>query len=196
MRRTFLALLIAVVSAGCNPKGATGPALPEISVFKPDALFSGKAVLEYGGMKAPVTMRRTEASDRISFSLIAHGQTFETETYRLTESEFAFVSIDEAFDPPVTLFKSKMPIGETWEWKGTLSSGGRTHEAKAVVTTSSEQLFLGAAGQQDTLKVIVSLSIESGGPKPAARQLVFWFVNGRGIVQREVGTATIRRPEP
>lgn len=195
MSRALPLILLTIALAGCKPKGATGPALPDIATFKPDALFAEKAVLEYGGMKAPVQMRRTQAGDRVSFSLIAHGQTFETESYLLSGEEFAFVSIDEAFDPPIVLFRSKMPIGETWEWAGTLSSGGRSHTAQATVKTSGEQLFLKAAGQQDTLKVQVDLSIESGGPKPAARQLTFWFVNGRGIVQREVGTATVRRPE-
>ena len=195
MSKSYCLCLLPILAAGCAPKGPTGPSLPDIATFKPDALFAPKAVLEYGGMKADVVMGRTQTEAKVSFSLVAHGQTFETETYLLTANEFSFVSIDEVFEPPIVLFRSKMPIGEKWDWSGTLSSGGRSHVAKAQITTASEQLFLKNAGQQDTLKVQVDLSIESGGPKPAARKLIFWFVNGRGIVQREVGTATIRRPE-
>lgn len=160
----------------------------------PDALYGEQAILNYGGTPIAVTMSRQARGSEVRFSLSAHDEVLETEVYLSTTSEFALISIDERFEPPLTLLKFPMTIGEPWDWSGELVAGGVRHKAKATITPSTEQLFLTKTGGVDTVKVQVELQIDSKTPSPAKRPLTFWFARGKGIVKREVGTATSREP--
>lgn len=139
-------------------------------------------------------MARETAGQDVKFLLSAHHEVLETETYRSTTSEFVLISIDERFEPPLPLLKFPMTLGEGWEWKGELLAGGLRHRAEGKVTSSTEQLFLANTGGIDTVKVQIKLEIDSKTPAPAKRPLTFWFARGKGIVKREIGTATSREP--
>lgn len=160
----------------------------------PDALYGEQATLNYGGTPIAVKMTRQANGQEVRFSLSAHDEVLETEVYLSTTSEFALISIDERFEPPLTLLKFPMTIGEPWAWTGELVAGGVRHRAKATITPSIEQLFLTKTGGVDTVKVQIELQIDSKTPNPAKRPLTFWFARGKGIVKREVGTATSREP--
>lgn len=179
--------------AGCDGKqGRTGPPIQNAEAMRPDALHGKAATLIYGGTPIDVSVERVASGPVIKFILAAHGQALETETYRLDAASFSLVSIDEQFDPPLTLLKFPMHVGDTWEWKGSLAIGTLSHKASAKVSTREEKLIV---GKRDpfTLRVDIALDIASGADEPAKRQLTFWFERGRGIVQREVGTATVRK---
>lgn len=180
--------------AGCPGKGGSGPPIQSAAEISPDALYDKAANLNYGGTTIAVTMERIAKGSTIEFALSAHGQVLETETYRLEPAFFALVSIDEVFEPPLTLLKFPMQVGDKWTWEGRLKMGSLDHPAKARVETREEKLVV---GRRDpfTLRVDAELEIESGASSPAKRQLTFWFERGHGIVKREIGTATVREPK-
>ncbi len=180
---------------GCTG-GKSGPAIQSAMEFKPDALYAENALLGYGGTEVAVKMKRKESGGIVKFVLIAHGEVFETETYRTSNTEFALVGLDDVFEPPLPLLRFPMHVGDKWDWDGNLTSAMVPHKAKATVTSAREQLFLKKSGQMDTVRADVMLSLDSGTPTPASRKLSFWFVRGRGIVKREIGTATTREPAP
>ncbi len=182
---------------GCIGGGGSGPMIQSSAEFQPGALFSDHATLGYGGTEVAVLMKRSEmAGGLIKFVLIAHGQEFETETYQNSDKVFAFVGIDDVFEPPIPLLKFPMKVGDKWEWQGNLTSATVPHKAEATVTTAREQLFLKKVGDVDSVRSDVRLLLDSGTPTPAERKLSFWFVRGKGVVKRELGTATTREPAP
>jgi len=168
------------------PPKPSGPPVAPSAVLKPDALYDVKATVNYGGTVVNVKMERTVDGDLVRFILSSYGQALETEVYQSTPSAFSLVSIDEVFNPPIDLLRFPMNIGDTWEWKGTLTTGTVTHNATAKITTEEEQLFLkGSTGIFTDLSE-VTLQIDSGAANPAVRTLRFWFNRGRGIVKREL----------
>lgn len=186
--------LIAMSVAGCRPGSDQGVAIATAVELLPDALYQPKATLNYGGTPVVVEMTRSTSGQEVRFELSAHGEVLETEVYQSTTSEFALVSIDEKFVPPLPLLKFPMTLGEPWDWKGELVAGGVRHRAEASISSSSEQLFLTKTGGVSTVKIHVELKIDSKTSTPAKRHLTFWFARGKGIVKREVGTATSREP--
>ncbi len=190
-----MAALIGVIQ-GCKPAGGGGPVIRTAVELLPDALYSPKAVLNYGGTPVAVEMKREVEDSTVKFMLLAHDQVVETETYMSSVGEFALVSIDEEFVPPLPLLKFPMTIGEGWTWKGELVVGGRRHAAEAEIKPSTEQLYLTKAGGLNTVKVEVHLQIDTKTATPAKRPITYWFVKGKGIVQREIGKATSRAPAP
>lgn len=189
-----LAALGLVVGCGCRPSGEQGLVVRTAVELLPDALYSPQAVLNYGGTPVHVTMSREIKGQDVDFHLSAHDQVLETETYRSTVGEFALVSVDEQFEPPLPLLKFPLSIGEGWTWKGVIIAGGRRHPAEAEIKPTTEQLFLTKSGGVQTVKVQVDLRIDAQTSTPAKRPLTFWFVKGKGIVKREIGTATSREP--
>lgn len=194
MTRLALALAVPLALASCNHKPTTGARIPSREEMKPGELYADRATLLYGGTEVAVTVTRQASGSQVKFILTAHGQVFETETYEDNDGSFAFVGIDDQFEPPLPLLKFPMRIGDKWEWKGTLKSATVSHPATATVTTARDNLFLAGQGDLETLRSDVRLFLDSGTPTPAERKLTFWFVQGRGIVRREIGTATIRQP--
>lgn len=190
------ALLFAGIVQGCRPSGGQGPVIKTAVELLPDALYSTKAVLNYGGTPVPVDMTREAQGATVKFLLMAHDQVLETETYASSVGEFALVSIDEQFEPPLPLLKFPLTIGEGWTWKGELLVGGRRHSAEADIKPTTEQLYLTKSGGVDTVKVVVELRIDTKTSTPAKRPITYWFVKGKGIVQREIGKATSRAPAP
>lgn len=193
-RKVLLGVLVTLSLAGCRPGGDQGITIATAVELLPDALYQPEATLNYGGTPVVVEMKREAAGQEVKFLLSAHGEVLETEVYRSSTSEFALVSIDERFEPPLPLLMFPMTLGKAWEWAGELVAGGVRHQAKATISPSTEQLFLTKTGGVDTVKIDVDLKIDSRTSTPAKRHLTFWFARGKGIVKREIGTATSREP--
>ena len=70
---------------------------------------------------------------------------------------------------------------------GSMETLGATHQ------TREEKIDVGNLA--DALLVEVDISMESGAANaPATRQLMFWFVKGKGLVKRDFGASTSRVP--
>ncbi len=193
-RKELLGVLVILSLAGCRPGGDQGITIATAVELLPDALYQPQATLNYGGTPVLVEMKREAAGQEVRFLLSAHGEVLETEVYRSSTSEFSLISIDERFEPPLPLLMFPMTLGKPWEWAGELVAGGVRHGAKATISPSTEQLFLTKTGGVDTVKIDVDLKIDSKTSTPAKRHLTFWFARGKGIVKREIGTATSREP--
>lgn len=189
-----LGALLALFLTGCRPPGNAGVEIASAVELMPDALYGEQATLNYGGTPIDVAMKRVANGPEVRFLLSAHDEVLETEVYQSTTSEFSLVSIDEKFEPPLPLLKFPMTIGQPWDWSGELVAGGVRHRATAKITPSTEQLFLTKTGGVDTVKISIQMQIDSKTPSPAKRPLTFWFARGKGIVKREIGTATSREP--
>jgi len=143
----------------------------------------------------PVEVGQAQKGEEMTFTFTAHGQTFETEIYKVNDSGFSLEdAAGERYEQALPLLKFPMNVGDTWSWTGSMVAGDEPHKASATVTTSSETILLPATGSVPSILVVVDLAIEGGGPKPATRKLRFWFVPGKGLLKRQFGSASSREP--
>jgi hypothetical protein len=200
---TALVALLALLLAGCTPrkssgttpKAGTGDRYEKIGDVNPGSMIPAKATLKIGEIDMPVEVSLSQNGADTTFTFSAHGQTFETESYENKQTEFSLVdAAGERYNPPLPLLKFPMNVGDTWDWVGSMVAGEEPHKATATITTSSETILLPATGNVDSILVVVDLSIESGGPKPATRKLRFWFVPNKGLLKRQFGSASSREP--
>lgn len=193
-------LLIGLVTGiGCDRSDelpVQGTKIGTFAEVAPDALPYSKGALILAGTAIPVEIARERTEDRVIFSLIAHKQTLETETYSLARSGFAIESAaGESYLPPIPLLRFPMTIGEAWIWNGEMSAGDVKRSASATIKTSDDTLNLpGVTGA--AIKIDVQLSMDSGGPEPAKRRLLFWVLPKMGVVRREFGASSTRLPAP
>ena len=159
--------------------------------LEPEADPGPKAILNYLGPGVPVDVHYKYADGRETIDLVSFGQDFEHEEYLKTAHSFALVNAaGDKFDPPLPLLTDN---GQT-TWSGKDVSGGVAHEAKASVALSQGSVKSTPVDLKATVAT-VQLSIDSGSPTPAKRILKFYFVKGRGVIQREFGQGVTRQPD-
>jgi hypothetical protein len=172
----------------------SGPAIVS-STLVPDALPGKTSDMVLAGTRIPVQIVTKHDGQEFMIELRAHGQTFEQERYVDGPTAFSFHGTsDETYVPDIDLVRFPMHVGDSWDWSGTVSSGGISRKASAEVKTSPKSLYFGDASAQ-AIEVEVDLSLFSQGEKlPASRKLKFDFVPGQGILRREFGDASVREP--
>ena len=74
-------------------------------------------------------------------------------------------------------------------------ASGVGHEAEASISTASDKIKLADGTLADALVVRVKLQLTNGTKTPAERMLAFWFVKGKGIIKREIGSGSKREPD-
>lgn len=206
MERTLVAatlsMAILFASGGCTSSKSNSAKLAATrDAFAPDALPYERGVLQIGTHALPFALERERQKDRVEFRLLIGGRPAEYEQYQLTSDSFLLEGFGirkqdgEAFDPPLPLLKFPIQAGVEGAWGGKIIDvpAKLAHSAKAKVRTGSESLDL-PEGRVETLKVLVNLEIESGAKKPALRSLTFWFVPGKGIVERDFQAISRRGP--
>lgn len=147
--------------------------------------------LQLGDRKVPINIKVTTKDEVQTIVLLAHDQEIESETYHLNDKEMAVMMVaGETYEPALPILRLPMRIGESWKWKGTLTAGDLNHTGNAVVSSSSELIFAPQSSQ--ALRINVDLLVDVGNT-PSQRQLTFWFVPKRGLVQRSFG-ASMRTP--
>lgn len=192
-----MVLLLAVYIMGCRstggPQVSSGSSLPDRKEMQPDALFAPQAELVFSGTRVPVKMVRKTSPGGVSFDLMAMNSVIEVERYSVTDQVFGLIEMsNEIYSPPLVLLNFPMNLGDTWEWKGSQTSGPIDHKAWAKMISAQETL---PENGLPTIRITVDLSVDdSGSAKPSERQLKFWFAKGRGIVKRTYGDVMIRRP--
>lgn len=198
MTRSLVAVLATFAVAGCfggKTTAGNGERFENLSDLGPDAKIPAAANLKIGEVNVPVVVRQEDSEDRMVLTLEAHGQTFEKEVYRVTSDSFELVEgAGEVYESPMPVLKFPLTVGESWTWKGTMSSGDGPHDATANIATAAEPLLLPVEGSTPSVLVVVDLSIQGAGPSPATRKLRFWFVKDKGLVKRQFGIASSREP--
>ncbi len=166
-----------------------------MSELVPDASPGTKAILVLGGVRAPVEVVRTRTGDELTLDLKGHGESFETEAYSVMPTEFGLSNAGgELFTPAIPLLKSPMKVGDTWSWKGSMMSG-ISRPAEASVSCKVDKVYTEQGLQEDALMVEVKLKMDSGTKAPAERRLAYWFVKGKGVLKREIGSGSTRLPD-
>jgi hypothetical protein len=178
------------------PQKSQGAAVTSTVDLKPDAEPGKTAEMVMAGTHIPVSVSIKREGDSFEILLRAHNETFEREAYKTSPGAFSLKeAASETYWPELDLIRFPMHVGDDWDWRGTVSAGGVKHDAQARIKTSSTHLYQDGASTE-AIQVEVDLIRFSKGTKtPAERKLVFDFVQGKGIVRREFGDASVRQPE-
>ena len=95
-------------------------------------------------------------------------------------------------DPPVTIARLRMMVGDQWRWSGTSGDEGQRTDRYRV---ASRGVVRTAAGEFDSVRLLVTHE----GPNAAPAVVERWYSRGVGLV-KEVGVALFPgeggRPEP
>lgn len=178
----------------CKPLGQ-GAAITSIDELAPDVLPGATADLVLAGTAYPVALNRINHGDTLELDLVSHGEVLEAERYQRGPSSFALLdAAEEHFKPGIPLLKFPLRVGESWTWRGNMTTGLIPRSATATIATASDSVFL-TDTSHDTVRTTVDLSFEADpGKAPLKRQLIFWFEPKAGIVKRQFGTASVRQP--
>lgn len=131
----------------------------------------------------------------LTVQLVSSEVVIESEVYDVRTDRFSLAAYGlEKFKEPLPLLQGSFKIGDKWTWKGQIE-GGKSRQAEAEITTRPDNVVVGDSEQHAVLSE-VKLRMESGGPAPAERRLAFWFVPGKGLLKREMGSASIREVPP
>ena len=203
MRLSAIAAILVGCLVGCRaPKAVVAPevavAPPVVAIthddLVPEAGPGESAVLSVGGVAVPVKIIRTFKAELLTLDLIAFDQSFEREVYVVKPNEFGLRHAGfESLEPALPLLKFPMKVGDSWTWKGTMTSGV-SKVADASITSRADKVSRTDGGQDDAVLVEVNLKMDGGGAKPAERHLAFWFVKNKGVIKREIGSGSSRAP--
>ncbi len=189
----------AIACFGCKGSGQSigvGSAIERLADLRPEASIPESAHLVLAGTRLPVTAKTTRAGSELRIELLAHSVVLETEQYSVSEQEFGLVNAAaERYAPALPLLRFPMRIGDSWSWEGRLEMADISRNASAKITSAKDRLNV-EGFDDEAVRVLVELSIDSGGPTPAKRELAFWFVPQRGLLKREFGQASSRVPVP
>ncbi|MBL8048889.1 MAG: hypothetical protein JNJ45_09435 [Chthonomonas sp.] len=162
--------------------------------LNPGAIPYTKARLVMNGHPFQVDVKSATKGEIITHSFESHGVAIETETYRQAPGLFELVAYgDEVFKRPIPLLKFPFSVGDSWTWQGSFGADLNPIPATAEITTADEPLALEGFPQSDSVRVEVNL--QYGSPtKPSERKLLFWFVEGKGMVKRQIHFGSTRQP--
>ena len=155
----------------------------------PDALPGARATLRLGGavrgyaaMEMEVALLRGTEGGNVVVKLLAHGEAVERETYAPSPTAFRAVAVaDQAFSPPLDLVRFPARAGDAWDWTGEATYAGKARAARARAALS---------GEGGEVRCDVALMVEG----MTEQRLSFGFRKGRGVVRREFGDVSARRP--
>jgi hypothetical protein len=162
--------------------------------IEPDSAPGEKAVLDFGGPRVPVEVEYHHNGTEVELDLRSDGFVLETEKYLASDKEFALsAAAEERFSPPLPLLKYPFKLGDRYDWHGRLTYAGSDRSASAEITTTAGKLT--AEGHElGAILVEAKVALDGGGEKPAIRDLKFWIVMKRGVLQREFGEGVKRQP--
>ncbi len=185
-------------SSPSEPPKASGPLLVESSKeLKPDAQPGWKAVLSIYATEIPVELEQEVKGSEVTLRMLSFNQEVEVERYRSTPASFDLVQMaGEQFEPPLPLLPFPVYEGAQLPWKGKLIIGELARPAEAAITAKKEPLKAKGIEPVDSIRVTVALKIDGGAPTMATRMLDFWFVEGKGLLKREIDKGSARLPLP
>lgn len=177
---------------GCQSAGEKGLGpVHRLAEVKPDATPGERATLSMVGSDSTVDVEATRTGDTLVFSLKAFDVEIEREVYSLAGGGFALVeAMGMTYEPPIPLLTEVSRIGDVRDWRGKLRwAADRTASGTATITLSQSRL---EAPDEPAILVTVELAVDSGARSPAKRAMKFWFVPGKGLLQRDFASGTKR----
>lgn len=199
---------LAFAIGGCHPTTAMNPsssnspagsAMPVAVQGRPIRLENltalgkvgkdGTAKVKIAGAELEVRIKLISENQLEELVISRDDVELERESYKRTPKELgATAALGSEFVPPITLLKTPMTVGDSWTWKGTVTEGGPVRNATATIKTSADRVEL-PTSSVDAIRVDVDLAMESGGPNPAKRTLIYWCAPGHGVIQRKFGSS-------
>ena len=183
---------------GCQSGGKKGLG-PEhrLTDVRPDASPGEMATLSVVGSANPVDVVDTRTGDTLVLSLRVSDVEIEREVYSFAGGAFSLVeAMGMVYEPPIPLLTAVSRIGDERKWQGKLRwASERTASSTATIALSEDRLD---NSDQAAILVTVELGVESGAKSAAKREMKFWFVPGKGLLQRDFASGTKRtvRVEP
>ena len=191
--RTHIGPLLVLASIGCSCMRTPEPVVATLFGrfdLKPDSAPPREAILALAGTEIPITVERDKQGSTVHLLLRAKDDVLEDEFYTDTNDAFSFVEGGgETYSPAIPLITYPGRVGEVAKWRGEVDG---TSAVAEIVGKRIPSYFNGA--QSDVLEVRVSLTIQNDSPNGSMRQLVFVIAPDRGVVRREFGPASVRRP--
>lgn len=193
VRRIGLVAAMIATLVGCDHFGSHAAAnFPTVEDLSPSRPPPTKETLTLGGVELPVTLKSMRSGSQLSISIESCGSNCETERYDSTKDRFSLVqAAGESYIPPIPLLAFPLTVGNKTEWVGSLSAGNSPSKATATVATSLDQQF-GPSSSEQTVKVVVDLTITNSDGHEAKRELIFWFDREHGLFHRKFGTSSER----
>lgn len=194
MSRIFAVAGLAVcLSGGCGSSPGRHGASTQTDI-QPASLEFKEAILVLAGTELPVKVETKRNGTAYSINLMSFGETLEREIYEVDEKHFAIAQLlQERYMPVLPVLDFPLTPGSERTWEGALQSAGISRPSKAMIVTQWKRYKL-FGKDVDSVQVDVKLSIESGAPNPAIRDLNFVFVPQKGLVERAFGKELRRIP--
>lgn len=165
--------------------------------LQPDGAPPAQEHLLYGTPPLiPIQVKTSKKGPDLTIDLLAHGELFDSERYQSTDATFAVAqAAGEDYVPPIPILQFPLNVGgAAWTWSGTLSSDRDPHPSVARISTSFDKILLGQ-NPVWAVKAEVNIVIDVHTPdRSAERRLTFWFMKGNGLIQREFGSGSVRKP--
>lgn len=186
--RIFPALVFGLLLAGCQPDAATQAV--SIDELVPRQPAPQAAILTFDKVEVPVELNVVREREALALEWVAFGEAIEVERYVQTADSLALSeALKETYEPPLVLLGK----GSGQPWEGVLSSAGVSRKASASLALSSESIDV--LGQRVAARKVQAEMLIGDVPELAVeRTLTFWFVPGQGIVQRQFGQWSSRKP--
>ena len=201
--RIALIVLIAASLTGCVERKADSGWSITVGVkaaryhadsLKPDTVPYEDCRIVMNGHTFPVQVATSAQNGLIRHSFSSQDVVIESETYRLSPGSFELVAYgDETFTKPIPILKFPLVVGDSWTWQGSFGATQSLIPATAEIRTESEPLALANFPQSDSVRTEVTLQYGAAA-KPTERKLMFWFVEGRGMVKRQIHFGSTRQP--
>jgi hypothetical protein len=120
----------------------------------------------------------------------ANGSVAQSETYIVTGSEVQRSRSGQGgsgvINPPVPVLRTPIRIGNAWNWKGTITTGGQTLNGTANLKIAARERLKTPAGALDAFRVDMTLTISLQGQNQKTTNS-YWFAPGVGLVKQSTG---------
>jgi hypothetical protein len=191
--KSFLLFMLGLFLFGCDMQTVhltADPAYKSGEVFK--ELNSPSSVNSYlvdGTIIEADIAPESKGLDQ-KILITSHGKVLDQEVYRITAKRFLLVeAAGEQFTEPIPLLEFPLSIGDSYQWRGQLTTASGSVPAQATILTENVTLSRKDKSNQAVM-VTVKLKLEN---EQSEKRMALWFVPSEGLVKREFGTCIRER---
>jgi hypothetical protein len=117
----------------------------------------------------------------------ANGNIAQSETYIVSGNEVLRSRSGQGgsgvINPPVPVLRMPIRAGNSWNWKGTITTGGQTLNGSANLRIAARERLKTPAGNLDSFRVDMTLTISLQGQNQKTVNS-YWFAPGVGLVKQ------------